>query len=303
MAGAAMTLSACASKDKRTKIVCTIFPQYDWVTNILGEKKNDFNVIYLLNSGIDLHNYQPTVKDVANISTCDLFIYVGGDSDEWVEDVLANKKNKDMEIISLFDEIEELEEGEGSGTGHEHEEDDDCDEHVWLSLLNAQYLIEVITEAICELDEDNSEIYLENAEAYKTQLNDLHERYESELPTVKKPLVIADRNAFHWLAEDYGFEIIAAFNGCAAQIDMSPAVIASLKNAVTSNGINYVLTLEKPNAETIRFANTIAGAKTPSATRKILHSAQSVSKKDIKGGLTYLKIMKDNLDVLKLALA
>ena len=151
-------LSACGQADsnqttekdeKQIKVVTTIFPDYDWVREIAGDESDHVDLTMLLDNGVDLHSYQPTSEDIMKISDCDLFIYVGGESDTWVEDALKEAVNKDMKVINLLDVLgdsikeEEVVEGmeaeeEESGEDSEEEEETEYDEHVWLSLKNAK---------------------------------------------------------------------------------------------------------------------------------------------------------------------
>ena len=154
----------------KLKIVTTVFPEYDWVMQILGKEAENAELTLLLDNGVDLHSYQPTVDDIVKISDCDLFIYVGGESDEWVEDMLAQSQNKNMLTVNLLDALgssikeEEVKEGmQGEEEeGEETEEEPEYDEHVWLSLKNATVLCKAICERICEIDSENAQVYKTN---------------------------------------------------------------------------------------------------------------------------------------------
>ena len=199
------SLSACCgvnaaeNSDEKLKIVTTIFPEYDWVNNILGENAVHAEVTLLLNNGVDLHSYQPTVDDILKISTCDLFIYVGGESDAWVDDALKEAVNPDIVVLNLLDRLgeavreEEIVEGmqhddhehEDDEDGHEHDEEEaEYDEHVWLSLRNAAALTRSIAEILGQLDEDCAEKYMDNAQTYIQKLNALDEAGERLLDFV-----------------------------------------------------------------------------------------------------------------------
>ena len=180
----------------KLSIVTTIFPEYDWVREILGDKADNAEITMLLDNGVDLHSYQPTADDIVKISDCDLFIYVGGESDEWVEDALRNAANRNMKVINLLEvlgdsvkteeivegmqeeEHEDAEEHEHEDAhahedAEEHEHEEETDEHVWLSLKNAKMLVRVISKALQELDPDNKDIYAANADAYVKKLSAL----------------------------------------------------------------------------------------------------------------------------------
>lgn len=161
---------AFAQGEKKLGIVCTTFPQYDWVRQILGDRVNDVDLTLLLDNGIDLHNYQPTAGDIIKIAQSDLFIYAGGESDGWVDDVLATAQNPSLKTVNLLASVEAKEEETVEGMqeeAHDHDEHDhdeiEYDEHVWLSLRNAETLTQTIANTLCELDFANAPAYQENA--------------------------------------------------------------------------------------------------------------------------------------------
>ena len=172
----AAVLSGCAPQDdsaasNKLNIVTTIFPAYDWVREILGDETDRAEITTLLDSGVDLHSYQPTVDDIVKISECDLFLYVGGESDGWVEDALKNAPNKDRKVIRLLDVLGDSAKAEETVAGmqeeeHDHEEEAEYDEHIWLSLKNAQVLVAAISEALQESDPARKDTYAANAAAY-----------------------------------------------------------------------------------------------------------------------------------------
>lgn len=311
------TLAGCgksaAHNNEKLSIVTTIFPVYDWVMNILGDKAGNANVTMLLDKGVDLHSFQPSADDMIQISTCDLFIYVGGESDEWVDDALKEVMNKDMIVINLLDVLgdavkeEEVVEGmEMEDEGHdEHEGNDEdeiaYDEHVWLSLKNAATLVSAIKDTLVKLDAKNADAYSVNATAYMEKLNTLDAKYQSVIAEKKvKTVLFGDRFPFRYLADDYGLDYYAAFAGCSAETEASFETIAFLANKVDKLGLSTVLTLEGTNH---KIAETIVST-TKKKTAKILtmDSMQSTTSKDVKNGATYLSIMEKNLEVLKDAL-
>ena len=195
------------SDDGKLSIVCTIFPQYDWVRRILGEKADKIEINLLAKSRIDFHSYQPTVSDILTISTCDLFIYVGGQSDNWVEDALKEATNEDMLVISLLRELggaaKEEEIAEGMTEAEEEEAGDgiEYDEHVWLSVRNAILFCPVITEALSSLDADNAGEYRNNLDEYVKELARLDSDYRTAVDNAaQKVLLFGDRFAFRYMA-------------------------------------------------------------------------------------------------------
>ena len=302
---AAFMLAGCAPKQQQNttklKIVATTFPQYDWIREIVGKDNNNVDLQLLMKNGGDLHSYQPTAGDIANISDANLFVYVGGESDEWVDDALKEKTNKDMKVINMMqtlgDDIDEEEEGlEKESEDHDHEEIE-YDEHVWLSLKRAQKIVKAIADELGELDSTNAKKYQENAEAYIAKLAALDKSYESTVNTVKnKTWIFADRMPFHYLAKDYGITTYAAFNGCSTETNASFNTIVSLAKYADELGIKHIMTIEGSDKK-------LAKAVIENTTDKnqdilTLNSLQSVSQSDIDKGLTYYGAMEENLKVL-----
>ena len=307
-------LAACGSGEKKTspaedkiRIVVTIFPEYDWVQNILGSNPAGMEVSMLLDSGVDLHSYQPTADDILKISTCDLFLYVGGESDEWVEDVLREAANKDMAVINLLDVLgenvkeKELVEGMETEESEAEEEGPEYDEHVWLSLRNASYLVNSISEAIQTIDGDNAETYRSNAEAYIEKLEKLDAKYSQAVSQAKaSALLFGDRFPFRYLTDDYGLSYYAAFAGCSAETEASFETILFLAQKVDELSLHAVMTIEETDhtiAETI-----IQNTKSKNQKILTLDSMQSATAEDVADGAAYLSVMEKNLEVLKEAL-
>lgn len=303
--------TAFAESEKTLSIVCTTFPQYDWVRQILGDRVNDVDLTLLLDNGIDLHNYQPTAGDIIRIARCDLFIYTGGESDGWVDDVLATAQNPRMKIVNLLASVEAKEEETVEGMqeeDHDHDEHDEhahdeieYDEHVWLSLRNAETLIETIANTLCELDAANAPAYQENAANYIAQLSELDNQYKDVVANGQRTTILfADRFPFRYLADDYGLTYYAAFAGCSAETEASFETIAFLAQKVDELQLPAVLTIEGANhaiAETV-----VASTQAKNQVILTMNSIQSVTAKDAQNGESYLGIMADNLNVLKKAL-
>lgn len=300
-----------ARSEKGVQIVTTIFPEYDWVREILGDNPGNAEVTMLLDNGVDLHSYQPTAADILKISTCDLFIYVGGESDEWVEDALQEATNKDMVVINLLetlgDKVKEEEVVEGMEGEEEEPEDEDSeegpeyDEHVWLSLRNASVLCDTIADALVRIDAANADVYKANADNYKGQLGALDADYQSAVAAgSKKTILFGDRFPFRYLTDDYGLSYYAAFVGCSAETEASFETIIFLANKTDELGLSTILTIESSDG---RIAETIKN-NTATKDQQILKmdSLQSATSKDAANGVSYLSIMQENLGVLKQAL-
>lgn len=300
-------LSGCgslASSGDKISIVTTIFPEYDWVRQILGDHAQNANLTLLLDSGVDLHSYQPTVDDIVTISTCDMFIYVGGESDEWVGDVLAQAKNSDMIVINLLDVLGDAVKEEALVDGMEHEEDaaeHAYDEHVWLSLKNARIICKAISEKLCTLDPENADTYTANMKTYCQKLDSLDSDYQAVVDAAPgNTLLFADRFPFRYLTDDYGIAYYAAFSGCSAESEASFETISFLAAKVDALGLTHIVILKGSDDD---IAQTVIRASTEkNASILILDSMQTTTTKDADSGTTYLGIMESNLQVLTEAL-
>lgn len=294
--------TACSVE--KTDIVVSIFPEYDWVMNILGEKKSDLGVKLLAKSGADLHNFQPKSDDILAIAKCKLFIYVGGESDEWVDEVLAENPNSDRMTINLLEVLGENAKIEESVGDENHEEE--YDEHVWLSLKNAQIFVDEIADAIGKIDGENAGTYTENAAAYKAKLNALDEKYLAATEKAEtKTLLFADRFPFRYLVDDYGLNYFAAFSGCAAANSAASLdTIVRLAYKLIEHSLNTILIIEGSDGSIAR--SVIQTAKdmgyTGQVETKVLDSLQAATIKEYSAGRTYLAVMESNLSVLSAAL-
>lgn len=299
-------LSGCSStqkEDGKINIVCTVFPAYDWTRQIIGDSDN-INLTYLLSNGSDLHNFQPTTDDIIKISTCDIFIYVGGEADMWVEDTLKNAVNKDMKVINLLDVLadsvveEEIKEGMADEHNHdEHEDETEYDEHVWLSLENAEKCVTEITNKIISADNENSEKYSTNANMYITDLNLLDNDFHKLFDDNPQTLIFGDRFPFRYFVEDYNLDYYAAFTGCSADTEASFQTITFLAQKIDEINADTVFAIENSDC-TIADA-VIENTKSKSQNIAVLNSIQSVTQKQIDDGTTYYSIMKENHKVLQ----
>lgn len=323
----------------KISIVCTTFPQYDWVKNILGEEAERFYVTLLLDNGVDMHSYQPAVKDIATAGSSDLFIYVGGESDTWVEDALKEAKNKDLKAINLMETLdnfvkeEEVVEGmqeERKSLGHSHEksskekqeqtqkeshensqeingqkeaadEEPEYDEHIWLSIRNAEIMVKNIEKAIEQLDSDNAKVYQNNAENYIKKLDTLDKQYANTIQNAKyKAILFGDRFPFRYMVDDYDLKYYAAFAGCSAETMAGFETVTFLAKKADELRLPVILTIENSDG---RIAEAVK-SNTTKKNQKILamNSLQSVTKEQLADGITYLQVMQENLSVLSEAL-
>ena len=305
------SMTACVTnKDKKDdgkfQIVTTIFPEYDWVRE-LTKGNDNVEITLLLDNGVDLHSYQPTADDIIKVSDCDMFIYVGGESDEWVEDALANKTNKDMVVINLLDVLgenvkeEEIVEGMEGEEEDEEEEGPEYDEHVWLSVKSSSIICSKIAEELEKADPDNKSIYEANAKEYIAKLDELDNKYQDVVSGAKYDTVLfGDRFPFRYLVDDYNLDYFAAFVGCSAESEASFETITFLSDKVDELGLKSILQIETSDG---KIANTIKD-NTKSKDQQILtmDSMQSVTADELQSSVTYISVMESNLEVLKSAL-
>lgn len=295
--------------DGRFHIVCTTYPQYDWTLNLIRGSEDRVSVTLLMDKGGDLHNFQPSALDIARVSECDLFIYVGGESDGWVDDALKEAVNPDMRVVNMMEAVsgrlvEEEHVGQGSGhDGHDHEaqEEHEYDEHVWLSVRNARLIVEDIAAELAELDSGNAELYRKNCDRYIAALNALDIQYaEAVRRSSGSTLLFADRFAFRYFVEDYGIGYYAAFNGCSAETEASFNTVAFLVSKLDELALGSVIVLEGSDDRLARVVIENSAKKDQQIL--VLNSMQSVSQRDMRAGITYLNVMEANLKTLRQAL-
>ncbi len=320
---------ATKSSGSGVSVVTTIFPVFDWTRNVAGADNSNADITMLIDSGVDLHSFQPTAEDMMKIAECDVFIYVGGESDEWVEDALEEAVNPDMVVVNLMEVMggkakeEEFKEGmepedehehEHDGDAEEHEEDADheeegedeeeepeYDEHVWLSLKNASILTDAISEALSKADPDNADLYTANAQAYSGQLDALDAEYQKAVDeSSTKTLLFGDRFPFRYMTDDYGLDYYAAFVGCSAETEASFETIAFLSAKADELGLHSIMTIEGRDHS---IAESIVN-NTESKDQQILtlDSMQGTTAQDVEAGVTYLSVMEKNLEILREAL-
>ena len=311
-------------ENKKISVVATIFPQYDFVRQIAGD---NVELKMLLKPGEETHSYEPTPQDIIAIQNSDLFIYVGGENDAWVEDILESMPDNGRTTLKLVDCVDTVEEEHVEGMkeerGHdhddhdnhdeddaEHEEDEadheehgqeeihsvhEIDEHVWTSPLNAIKIVEQIKEELCEIDPENASDYEENAEAYVAQLNELDQEFQDVVDHSKRKLMIfGDRFPFRYFAEAYGLDYYAAFSGCASDTEPSAATMAFLINKVQDENIETVLKMELSNEN---IAKAIAEAT--NADVKEFYSCHNLTAEQFADGETYLSLMEKNVETLR----
>ena len=293
-----VTVCACTQtgNEDGISVVCTSFAPYDLAREIAGD---GVSVKMLLSPGADSHSYDPTPKDILAVNKCDVFIYVGGESDVWVEDILSSVDNPDMKIVRLIDCTEELyHEEHKEGMEHDHGTEDEYDEHVWTNPRNAAIICEKIAEALCAVDTENADKYNENLSAYKAELTSLDEAFKKIVAEGnRKTLVFGDRFPLIYFVKAYGLDYYAAFPGCAADTEPSGATVAFLINKVKEENIPVVFHIE---LSTGKIADTICEAT--GASKMQFNACHNVTKADLEAGVSYIDLMWDNVEALKSAL-
>lgn len=299
--------TATGTETDQLDIVCTLFPEYDWTREIMGGQ--EANITYLLNNGTDLHNYQPSAKDMITISDCDLLIYIGGESESWLDDAVKESTNPDRKIIRLMDVLgdavreEEIKEGMQAEPEHEEAEaEPEYDEHIWLSVRNAEILCRAICDALCEIQPEQTEIYQANLEAYTEKLSALDEDFSAMAEQASvKTVIFGDRFPFLYLVNDYAIDYYAAFAGCSSETEASFETVTFLADKLNALQIDTVFTIE--NADDSLAKTIIANTENKNQQIVRLDSMQSVTEKDIADGASYLSIMQENLHTLQEALS
>lgn len=283
------------TSDAKIKVVAANFPEFDWTRSIIGGDEKFFELTLLTADGVDLHSFQPSAQDIVKISECDVFIYGGGESSAWAEDALNTAADKNRVVVNLIAAL-------GDNVKHEnHDRHLEVDEHVWLSLKNAQILCDAITDALIKVAPAQAAELRANNDAYKAQLAALDEKYRDTLAAAQgKTILFGDRFPFRYLVDDYGLNYFAAFAGCSAESEASFQTIKFLAGKVDELNLPCVLTIDGANH---RIAETII-ANTTRKNQKILSldSLQSTTLLDAEHGATYLAAMEKNLSILSAAL-
>ena len=279
------------------KIVSTIFPGYDFARAIAGDNADITMLIY---PGSEVHSFEPSPQDIINIQDSDVFIYVGGESEAWVEKIIANLDTNRTKIVRMMDAVDLVEEElvEGMESEHENEDEIEYDEHVWTSPLNAIKIVESIRDALVNADPQNANFYQAATTNYIEQLAQLDSDIRATLSdTTHHTLIFGDRFPLRYFVEEYGLQYYAAFPGCSNQTEASTATLAFLINKIKSENIKYIFTIELSNQAVARTIAAETGAEILE-----FHSLHNISKSDFDSGKTYLQIMHQNLTNLKRAL-
>jgi zinc transport system substrate-binding protein len=277
----------------------TSFPGYDFARAIAKDKAN---IKMLLKPGSEMHDFEPTPQDIKDIKNSDIFIYVGGESDEWIDDILDDVDTSKTKIIKLMDLVNIVEEEQVEGMEEESKEEEseetEYDEHIWTSPMNAVTIINKIKDEIIELDKDNKEVYEENANNYVDKLLVIDSQIREIVANSKrKELIFGDRFPLRYFVDEYNLSYYAAFPGCSEQTEASAKTLTFLINKVKEDHIPVVFHIELSSGKIANAISSETGAKVLE-----FKSAHNILQKDFESGITYIDIMNDNIKVLKEAL-
>ncbi|MBR6681505.1 MAG: zinc ABC transporter substrate-binding protein [Clostridia bacterium] len=296
---ACLTLSSCGKKaagdEGKLKITTTVFPPYDFARQIAGENAE---IKMLVPPGSESHSFEPSLTDLSVIYNSDIFIYAGGDSEEWVKDIAENAAEKGVLTLAMTDCTELI-----YKKGHEHDSDhshtvQEIDEHVWTTPNNAILICEKIKELMCQKDEKNTEIYNANYDRYKAELEALHNEFTGVIQdATTKTLVFEGRCPFAYFCKEYGLVCHSAIDGCSSNTEVGLTTVSELIGIVKEQNIPAVLYIELSNQE---IADTIC--KSTGAKKLFLHSCHCISKEEIESGATYISLMKNNVETVREAL-
>lgn len=276
------------------KIVCSIFPQYDFLREIT--KGADVSLSLLLRPGQESHDYDPSSKDILSIHDCDMFVYVGGESDAWIDKTLQSVDTADKTILTLLNMVQPLQETHHAA--HDHEHADAYDEHVWTSPANAVTIVDKLTAALCERDAKNAALYRENADAYTAKLLELDTAFEQAVQSAKRhTIVVADRFPLLYFTKRYDLHYKAAFAGCATSVEPASADVQALIETVKSQSIPVVFQMELSAGRVAQTVQENTGCEI-----RTFYACHNLSKNDFENGETYLSLMYKNLSALKEAL-
>ena len=285
-----LLLAACSagaeSEGEPLRVVATDFPCYDLARQVLG---SDASLTLLIRPGMDTHTYEPTPADAKAVYEADVLIYIGGTSDAWVEDMLADAPG--VAAVRMMDSVQPLEEAHAE---HGHE-DISYDEHIWTSPVNMRAMLSSVEEALCAADPDGASTYRANAEAYDAQLVQLDQTFRDLVSgAARTELIFADRFPFLYFAREYGLSYVSAFSGCSEEAQPSVQAVAALIDAVEKDGVPVIYVIEMSTGDVARAVAEQTGAEIVE-----MHSCQSVTGEEFEAGETYLSLMARNVEALR----
>ncbi|RDU23787.1 metal ABC transporter substrate-binding protein [Anaerosacchariphilus polymeriproducens] len=303
-----VALTSCGKKAEPTKaeadngklnVVATIFPEYDFLRQIAGDH---INLKLLLKPGAESHSYEPTPQEILEIQNSDLFVYVGGETNQWVADILDSMKESEKKSITLMECVKASQKGiqtsETNAVQTEDSNEKELDPHVWTSPKYTIMIVQKLCDRLCEIDPNHAEDYKKNTEFYRKQLADLDHEFQDIVDhAARKEIIVGDRFPFRNFVKAYGLKYYSAFPGCATETEASAETVTKLVEKVKEDKIPVVFHIEFSNEEMCDSICSATGAK-----KELLHAIHNVSKDDFEKGITYIEIMKQNAKVLREAL-
>ena len=292
-------LCACGEKsaenaDDRPSIVTTVFPAYDFASEIAGDYAE---VTLLIPPGTEIHSYEPTPQDVVKIEKCDLLICNGGESEAWLN-MLAGGSGGDHATVVMMECVELLTEEIKEGMEAETEDEDEPDEHVWTSPVNAQIICKAIADKLSELDGDNAAVYADNCAAYCAKLAELDSEFREVISKASRnTLIFADRFPVRYFVEEYGLDYFAAFPGCADDAEPSAKTVMFLIDKAKETNAPAVCYIEFSNQKMADMVSEDTGCR-----KLLFHSCHNITSSDLENGVTYLSLMKQNVETVREAL-
>ena len=282
--------SEALAQPEKLSVVTTIFPQYDFVRAIAGDR---VELTMLLKPGAEVHTYEPTPQDILAISRCDLFVYGGGESDEWAEGLLDSTRNDSREVFALMDHVDLLNEEDEHG-----DQGDEYDEHVWTSPKNDMVIVGALCDALCALDPDGEAVYRANAQAYIDRLAEVDEAFEQAVSEgTRDTIIFGDRFPFLYFVRDYGLNYVSAFPGCSSETEPSAAKMAELIRKSEEIDAPVIFCLEQSNGDIARAIAEQTGAQT-----EVFYACHTLTGDDFEAGKTCLDFMWANVESLRRAL-
>lgn len=298
----------------KLKVVTTLFPYYDFVRQIAGDK---VDLTMVVPAGMDSHSFEPTPADMVTIQNADVLICNGGAMEHWLEQVLESAVNPDRIVAVMMDSVDYVEEEHVEGMEeedeHEHEHQDhdhvevdlsgddghaapiEYDEHIWTSPVNARKIAAEITRTLTGADPEHAEYYQEHAAEYDEKLQKLDQDFWQVMKDRKRSMIIVgDKFPFRYLADEYGLSYRAAFSGCSTDTEPSARTIAYLVDKVKEEQIPVIYYLELSSHR----VSEIIGEET-GAVPLLLHSCHNVTRSQFDGGITYLELMEQNVENLR----
>ena len=283
----------------KLQLVSSNFASYDFLRAIVGDNEN-VEITFLLGAGKDTHSYDPTAGDLIKIQNADLFVYIGGDSENWADKVLESIENSKVKTICISDFVDKEVEEEIDGAEEDEEEEGSFNDHIWTSPSNAIKMVEALEKELEEIDPENAEKYKANADNYIAQIEDVDSKIQEIVDNkVRDKLVFGDKMPMQYFINYYGLKVSAAFSGCSTETEPSASTIAYLEEIVKEEKIPVVLYIELNNG---RVANTISDEAGNGCEALQIQTLHNVSLDDFNNGETWVSLMSRNIDVLKKAL-